>query len=197
MIRFHTSCSTISIYSFDKISETNDYRHLVVGWDEFEEIEIDQEEANDIWHEIYNEYIVLSDDNKISMYYITLSELSYLKMRKYTVSKLLGRLMNIEDKKVIDDYISELKEWKFRINKNKPLKDEMIRMYTQLRATENKISLKEEELKNYKTEGEVVSLIEQVVKLENATGRNIIDPKITSVAKWLMIIKNVPKKKAA
>jgi len=196
-MRYHKSCSTLSIYAFDKISDTSDMRFMVIGWDEFEDIEVDEKVAQELWKEIFNEYIVLSDDNKITMYYTALGELSYLKARKYTVSKLLDRLVHIEDKKMIDAYISELKKWKFIIKKDKPFKDEIIRMFIQLKATDNKINLKESELKGYRESGVKVSLTEQVVKLEDATGRNLIDPKHTSVEKWLMIIKNVPKRKAA
>ncbi|MEN8122202.1 MAG: hypothetical protein ABFS35_17785 [Bacteroidota bacterium] len=197
MIRLHTSCSTLSIYAFDKISDKSDLRYLVIGWNEFDKVNIDQEKANEIWQDIFNEYIELSDDNKIAMYYATLMEVSQLKARKYTVNKLLDRLVNITDKEMIDAYIFELNKWKFRINKDKPLKDEMVRMYAQLRATNNKINLKEDELKNYKQEGESLSLTEQVVKLENATGRALIDPKTTSVEKWIMIIKNAKVKNKA
>ena len=197
MIRYHTSCSTISIYSFDKISETDDFRHLVLGWDEFEEVEIDKEKAMESWKEIFNEYIVLSNDNKISMYYETLQELSNLKTRKHIVTIILDRILSINKQEVVDEYISILRTLKFVVNKNKNLKDEVIRLTQQLKAADNKIRLTEDKLKGFKSEEKPMPLLKQVVKLEQALGKNLIDPKQTSVEKWIFMYEEATTKKAS
>jgi len=185
MIRYHTSCATISIYSFDKISETNDLKHMVIGWDEYEEIDIDQEKADELWKEIFNEYIVLSNDNKISMYYETVQELSNLKTRKHIVSIILDRIL--ENEKVLDDYIAILRTLGFYVNKANPLIDEVKKLRNQLRAADNKIRLTEDKLKTLKDSGESMPLMKQVIKLEQALGKNMIDPRTTSVERWLFM----------
>ena len=193
-MRYHQTCSTISIYAFDKISETKDLRFMVVGWDEFKEIKIDEEIAQKYWEDIFNEYIVLSDDNKITMYYEALQELSNLKTRKHVVTIILDRILTIKDNAIIEKYIEILGTLKFKVNKTKPLKDEVERLTIQLKGADNKIRLTEDKLKNLQSDEKPIPLMKQVIRMEQALGKNLIDPKITTVEKWLFMYEEAKSK---
>ena len=96
-------------------------------------------------------------------------------------------------KEMLEKYAVELKKWQYNLDVKKPLKDELPRLIRQLKGSENKIRIKQEEKKDFedKNEGKEMSLIEQQIKLEQALSRNEIDTRKTSVSKWIAMIKEV------
>jgi hypothetical protein len=165
---------------------------MVYGWDEFSEVEFDKDEALKLWKEIYSEYTLLTDDNKTVMYYQLILLISGLETKRYVVSKLIEQILpNDKDEETLKLYLAALKEWNYKINPEVPLHEECLRILRDLRAMENRIRLKRNELESYKTEGEKMTLTQQVVKLERALEKNNIDPRTTSVEKWLMMLKEV------
>ena len=129
------------------------------------------------------------------MYYELIGDIMYYQTRYKVVSELLKVMVSSPMKdEILDLYIAELSKWKYKINKQNPLEEEIKRMFTQLKQSENKIRILESELealkkKNKKSKS--LTLTEQQVKLEQALSRNEIDVKKVSVAKWLMMIKEV------
>ena len=190
--RFYNSCNDISIYSFNKIVDTDNYAYMVYGWDEYEEIEFVKEDAIKHWKEIYSEYTELTDDNKTIMYYQLILLVSRLETKRYVVSKLIEMMLpNDMDEETLKLYIEALGEWNYKIDPKVPLQEELLRILRDLRAMENRIRLKRNELESYKTEGKSLTLTQQVVKLERALEKNNIDPRKTSVEKWVAMLKEV------
>lgn len=188
--RFYRDCSEISIYNFNKVVETDDYSWLVVDYDGYKPVEFDEEQAADFWRDIYNEYTKLSDNNETALFYELLLEIHRLKIRRYFVTILIQELRIGGTQKVVDGFIDSLKKWRVFINPDRPLNTELDKAERQLRAAQNKIELKENELEQLKERQEdAISLEEQIVRLEQGLGRNNIDPKTTSVKKWLVMIK--------
>jgi 6-pyruvoyl-tetrahydropterin synthase len=193
-VRFYAGCEELPIYNFHKVLETSNHAYLVQGWDFVGEIEIDEQVAQKKWEQIYNEYCKLAEDNRSLVYFATYSELLYLESRYHVAGVLLSQIVKrIGEPEVVDLYITELASWKYKINRQKPLNEELNRMYKQLKQSQNKIQLKKDELKAFTPEDEegAMTLTEQVVKLEQALKRNEIDPKRVSVAKWIALIKEV------
>lgn len=193
-IRYFKSCKDIFIYEFFQILETNDYRYLVKGWDEDEEIAIDQDKAKKKWEAIYEEYCKLSEDNKALLYFAVFSELLYLETRFQVVAMLIQQLIKrSDDKEAVALYAEELKAWKYRINLNNPIDGEIQRLHRQLKQSKNKIRLKKDELEGFKPEKgeEPMSLTEQVVSLELALGKNEINPRTTTVEKFVVMIQKL------
>ena len=191
--RYYRNCNELSVYNFHKILETNNYSYLIVGFDEYEKININEKEASDVWNLIYEEYCKLTEDNKSLLYFAIFQELLYLKTRFEVATTLLKQLSNgIDDKIVVLKYINALRVWKYKINKDKPLDEELDRMVNQLKASTNKIQIKQSELEDLNVNNsDKLSLIEQVVKLEQALGRNEIDIKKTVVSKYIALFKEV------
>ena len=192
MTKYYRNCDELPMYNFSKILETNNYAYLVVGYDGYEDAVFEESKANEFWESIYEEYCKLTQDNKSLMYFAIFQELVYLKTRYQVAVTLLTQLeLGLSDD-LKNDFIEELRKWKYKINKDRPLKDELGRMLKQLNASTNAIKIKQSQLDDLKAKNsEKLSLIEQTVKLELALGKNEIDIKKTVVAKFVALFKEV------
>ena len=191
-IRLHTSCDTLSIYSFHKIMKEKNYAHLIVGWDEYEEIEYDENELKEVWDKIYIEYCDLTNDNQSLFYYQLLSEINYLEVRKYVVLKLLEQLMSYERSgEDLDKYIEVLRLWKYTWDKKLSYEEAILKIFKDIKASDNKIRLKKDEIGKMKSNEDPMTLTAQVVKLELSLEKNHINPKTTSVLKWVVMLDEV------
>jgi len=193
-MRYYRNCDELPIYNFYKVMETKNYCFLCLDYDEYNELEL-KEDVEELWSEIYEEYVNISGDSSTAMYYELIQEVLYLETR-YKVA--LDLLKNLSSESMSEEmkmaYIEELREWKYKIDISKPLGEELDRMIVQLKGSENKIRLKNNELEQFKDEGsknEKVSLIKQTVKLEQALGRNNIDTKKIPVSKWIAMMNEV------
>jgi hypothetical protein len=191
--RYYRNCDELSVYNFHKVLETNNYSYLIVGFDDYKEVKFDEKEADELWGNIYEEYCRLTKNNKSLLYFAIFQELLYLRTRYQVARILLMQLSNSNNKEeFVLDCIERLREWKYKIDKEKPLKDELARMIHQLKVSENKIQIKQSELEDLKVdEGEKLSLIEQNVKLELALGKNKINTKKTSVSEHVALFNEV------
>jgi hypothetical protein len=167
---------------------------LVKGWDEETKISIDDKKAKEKWEKIYEEYCTLSGDNDALMYFAVFSEVLYLETRYQVAEMLIGQLeKRLDDKEAIELYAEELKQWKYRVNLNAPVGKEIERLYQQLKQSKNKIRLKNDQLDGFKPDddSEPMSITEQIVSLELALGKNEINPRTTTVEKFVMMIKKL------
>ena len=197
MAYLYKDCGDLSIFNFDMIYKTNDYKYLVVGYDGYSEITIPKG-ANERWAEIKAEWINLLDDSTVAYYYQLILECIYLETR-YKVSEVLLReiFTRSMDEETMDTYIEALSVWNYNWNRKNSRTKEIQRLLNQRKGSENKMNLKLDELKKMKEENgyddddtDKSSLDKQAVVLEQVTGRDIIDTKITSVRKWVEISKS-------
>lgn len=191
--KFFKDCSDLFIYNFNEVVENNNYMWLVVGYDGYDDIkDFDVEIARELWNGIYNQYCKLSDNTTAILYYQTLTELGYLKVRKHHVNILLDQLSMGKTDEITAMYIDALSRWRFYINKRNPLEMELKKMQRQLRAANNKIGLMEDELKQMREDdAEPMSLVKQAVRIEQTLNRNNIDTRKTTVEKWLAMYDEV------
>jgi hypothetical protein len=191
--RYYRSCDDITLYNFHKVLETDNYAFMVIGYDGYDEIEFDEQIAKSHWGNIYEEYCKLSEDNKSLMYFATASELLYMETRFQVATELLKHLVaHLAEPSIVSMCIEALKGWKFKIDKKKDLDKEIQKVFKALKGSKNKINLKRSELEAFKPEeGDEMSLTEQIVKMEQALGRNEIDPKTTTMAKWIAMNKEL------
>lgn len=195
---YYRDCSELSIYRFSKVLGTGDYTYLLKPNDGEKVVLTEGEIAffGEVWSSIYEEYCKLAEDNKSLMYFALQEEVVYLTTRYEFAAALLDQIIIRQKTKIaIDEYIDTLADWGYHIKKDKPLQEEMNRMYKQLRGSQNKIRLKKDELEKFmpEDEEEKLTLTEQIVKLELATGKNNIDPHKTSVEKFVVMIKEMSK----
>lgn len=195
LILLSSSCSDIMLWNFNKIIETGNYRYLIPDWDGIERIEINQEEAKKAWNKIYSEYCNLTLNNKAISYYKSVQKLIYFETRYEICSKLILEMLFREmTENVFLKYIKTLRT--FDIPYNKDIKDvdclEKASLF--LKATKNQIELLSHEIKELSAGGEKISFEKEIVSAEQALGRNEIDPKKTSVTKWIYIIEKIKDK---
>lgn len=191
-IHVYRNCSELSIYNFDMVYKSQDYRYLVVGFDGYKDIKLPKN-IESVWKSIFDEWVKLSDNNEIIYYYQLITEVAYLEIRYVVAETLLLQIYQREmDEKTLDTYIVMLKNWRYFYNKENNKTKELSRLFTQHNASRNKISIKQGELESLQKNNDVLegsTLESQAVALEQVTGRNNIDPKTTSVLKWIEICK--------
>ena len=137
-MKIHESCSTLSIYSFYKIIESNDYRYLIVGFEDESEIVLDSLkiiEFSEVFKKIINEYSELTCNTEVIRNYklqLLIAKLEF----KYNVSLMaLDSYMETKDLgvlSIIDEY-NDLK-----INYNKDFTKEILLLISKLKSLKNK-----------------------------------------------------------
>lgn len=208
----YRDCSELSIFLFFQILETGNLnlllkneqgealkKHGEPSEEQNEEPEY-SDEIRELWTDIYNEYCKLSEDNKSLMYFAVCSELLYLEARFEMATILLDQLEKRREHPAIAEwYIEELSKWKYVIDQNKPLDKELERMARKLKASTNKIRLKKDELKGFQSDDdeEAMTLTEQIVRMELILNKNEINPKKTSVEKFVVMMKEIERKNKA
>ena len=201
-MKIYKSCKTLSIFRFYEILETKDYKYLI---DDYENTDITEELQNDldnIWSELFKEYIVLKDDKQIRTSFKKLAYISKLETKLSICSSLLSGLVEQTTKEGQLKYIKELSAWGYPINQNKDIQDEVNRVIRNFKTLKSTITIKRNEYnKEYKKEltQEKIDIDEQVVNVEQALN-NQIDSNKTTVSKWIYYVKkanNIAKKQKA
>lgn len=188
----YRSCEEISIWNLNKIFTTKDLKFMFSNYEDIEHLEVTEEIAAN-WESLYFEFLELLADPGMLLYYELSKDLQYLQSRFAITQQLLKIVFHRYAKDLNSDkYIAELRLWGFKINPNKDLLEEIARMTRQLKGSEVRIRIVEKELKDLKqVQGEPLSLVTQGVKLELALGKDNIDLKTTSAAKWIVYYKEL------
>ena len=192
-MHLYKDCGDMPILNFDIVNKTGDLKYMVVGYDGYGDIDIPKG-ANEGWQKIRNEWIDLVDDNEMAYYHNLVSECIYLETRRdfvrFTLDNMYSRRMT---PLTFRTYADALSDWGYKWNFKNNRVVEWNRQDKILKISENKLSLKLDELESYKKDknmsSEATSLEKQAVILEQATGKNNIDIKTTSVKKWVAISK--------
>ena len=188
--RIYSNCEELSIYLFHKITETGDLFWLVDGYYEGKTFKI-KDDLNKIWEDIYTEYCDLTDDNQSFIIFNLRNRISFLEMRIYICSMLILRMASDGmSEELQKKYADALREWQvpYRTDTVDTIQLEKAQRF--LKATKNELELKQNDLESMKG-GEPIPLLKQVVMAEQALGRNKIDPKKTSVKKWVYMMQTI------
>lgn len=186
----YRNCDELSIYLFDKIIKTGSLFWLLEGYFEGEEVKI-KEDLPKIWEEIYTEYCDLTDDNHSFKYFKLLQKVVFLETRIYICQALILQLVERGqdiDEKIRKEYIEQIKKWGVPYKKEIVDLEEIEKAVRFLNLSRNELGLKKHEMKELAPKGEPTPLTKQVVLAEQALGRNNIDPKKTSVTKWVYMM---------
>lgn len=160
---------------------------LTIGWDEYspQVKDFPDDLARNRWQSIYNQYCILTENNKALTYYRLVMEINYYETRYVITAAIIDALSRRSIKEVFYD---EMKAWRYKVNRS--LSDDKLlhSLKKQFAGAKNTIELKRNELAQIKVnQEEGQSLIQQVVDLEGVLQRNEIDPKTTSVEKWVQL----------
>lgn len=194
MLKYYRNCDELPIFNFYEILKTKNYAYLYLDYDGYDDM-VAKDNFQDVFQDIYEEYVNLIGDNTTLIYYELIKDVLYLETRYKVVSSLMKNMtstpMNKETRKA---YIGALRKWRYKIDEKKDFGDEMIRVVRQLKASKNALKIKQSELKALREKndnGSNLTLVQQEVKLEQALSRNNVDTKKTSVTKWVYMIKEI------
>jgi hypothetical protein len=194
-MHLYKNCGDLPIFNFDVVYRTNDFKCLIVDYNGYDDIVVPKD-ANERWEAIKNEWVELLDDATTAYYYQLVLEIVYLQTRYNIVRQLLKIVWDREDmdEDSMKIYIGALKEWRYFWNEKATKTTEVDRLLKQLKRSQNKITLKLDELEKMREENDMdnedsSTLDKQAVALEQITGKNNIDTRTTSVSKWVEITK--------
>lgn len=187
--RHYLDCSQMPIWNFHQLGKTMDYRYLYKV-DEIEEVDHAPIDAPKVWEAIFNEYCEISDNAESQEHLRQVAELDELEKKYVFASLIISELLSVTDDETAQLYFRELSAWGFAFNQGK-LDTELKRAEVWLKSIKTRIGLLASDVRDHKSKQTAPERLErQQVKLERASGRNEIDVKRCSVAKWLEIIKD-------
>jgi len=195
--KIYKSCKTLSLFRFYEILDSKDYKYLIHDWEDVVIDEDLQKELDEIWGEIFKEYITLKDDGEIKASFKQLAFISKLTTKLVICSALLDGYVCQSTKKGRKVYSDELREWGYKIDPTKPLQNQVDRIISQLKTLKSTIEIKEKEHdKQFKKEltEEKITIDEQIANVEEWLGKDHIDPEKTVVARWIAYVKRVQQK---
>jgi len=190
-MNIHKKCSTLSIYSFDRIVETNNLKYLIKDFDEDKEVSLTSEQFDDLsiaFENISNEYNELIMNKKLVKNYktrISILELEFLYDTTARVLKLFGETEEIE-------VLGLLVDLKWEFDKEKEIDPQLAKIEQKLKGIKNRIKIgKAGYIERYKKPEtkEKSNLVKQALYLEMGLEmKRRINIKKTSVEEWVNLV---------
>lgn len=192
-MRILKTCRTVSMFRFYEILNSKDHKFLL---EVYEDVEIDEDlkkKLSDTWNNLFREYIDLKDDKEIKLSFKQLALICKLEKKLSTCTILLEALTYQSTRVGQVKLMKELGAWGFNMDRVKPLKKEIARVFNRLKSLRSNILIKKAEFeKTHKKEAtqEKLDLDRDIVNVEQALGggKNI-DPEKTMMSKWVAMVR--------
>lgn len=197
--QLHKSCSTIPIYSFYEILETNDYRYLIKGYfgenkKAYTKLK-DSKKLKLIFETILKQFILISDKNNSNFKIKQVKDfnnkflLTELKFKYNTTSKILNLYSSNESLELLLLLIEV--GWEFDVDL--PYGPQIDKISKACLGLKNQIKIKEASLKNKtiakKSNNKEISLAKQAIYLQNNLGLNyFLDIRVCTAEAWLNLL---------
>lgn len=201
-MKLHSSCSSLSIYSFHQIIDTNDYRYLLKKFDDenneqnIKLTEIEEAKLIILFGKILHEYNKLHVDKKIIKKLKAQIEIKYLEARYVATSEIL-KMYSIYDSYEVLLLLNDV-GWVFKMDGDIDIQVEKI--INQSKGLKNRIKIaKINYAKEFKESdgGIEFDLDEEAALLEINLGLSyFIDIRKISVKRWVNL-KKINRKRAA
>lgn len=199
-LKIYKTCDSIWMHNFYKALDTNDYRWLVVDYDEYSDFKLTENqevELGEIWKELFNEYLELKKDQTTINNLRKRGLIANLQNRLFFAATLLKLIIKNPNTKNLDEIISELQKWKVRFDKKKPVLSEIERITKQLKQLKTRINLEtsryEKIMEKYKNK-ENVTIDTQIVNIGKILDLKYpIDKKTTVMSQWVSHTENAKK----
>ena len=199
-LKTYKSCKTLWMHNFYEIIDSDDYRWLVKGFDEDSDLELTEKqevELKELWQTLFNEYVELKGDQAIIKSLRKRALIAELQKRLYWGSTFLQLIIKNPRSSNLDDFIIELKKYKFKFDKSKPINTEVEKLIKQLKSLKTKFNLEtskyEKSLEKSESK-EKVDITEQTVSIAKILDLKYpIDSKSTTVSKWIAYQKSAKK----
>ncbi len=186
LFRKYRSIHYLPVDNFVAISRTGDLRYLLKIEDYEYLPEIDEQEnleLQSIWEHIEEEYYNEDTQRKIQAEVSIGKSLLQLQTKYMLLNALLFSVAHNPS------YIKEIEDLGFKINSDKPLKDEVERINKESGQILTRIRIKQKEYERVQQKDKVIEFEELVDIIEKYKGHQIDTSKIT-VKKWIAIKNN-------
>lgn len=190
-MNIHKNCSSLSIWSFYKIIDTEDVRYLIKNYDNDKDIKLTEKritELMSIWDEIVTEYGLLTVNAKVIKNYRLQFIIAELEFKYSTCINVLDIYANSG----MIDVLLILNEFDFNINLLLNLEQQIDIVINKLKSLKNQIKIhKINYTRKYKKNVEDIKFNldrEALILQMNLDLKAGIDVKNTSVERWLNMV---------
>lgn len=199
-IGYYQSCDELPMFNWIKLHKTEepDLRWLLFDFNGFQNIEFPKGKLEKAYDAISEEYEALTRNKKSTDYYELILDISDAELRIKIVTTLLFTLAKnpFKPAETLKQYIDELHHWRFYINKDMPLSEELPRMKMQLKAVQMKLNQMYKDKKDIEKglKSENTPILKLKTKVENIHGRTF-DFRIMTVSEWVYAFQDALNKK--
>ena len=117
--RLFLDCSELPIWNFHRLGKNLDYRYLVKGIEDVDEVDNLPIDTPKIWKNIYNEYCDISNNPESQEHLQNVAELDELQKKYLFALTLLSEILTATDNEVLQSYYKELSAWGFAFDQSK------------------------------------------------------------------------------
>jgi hypothetical protein len=191
-MKIYKSCNTLPIRRFFRVFSSNDYRNLIIGFDEendsFELSDKRKGELEEIFKDIYYEYAELTNNHKLKAIFV----------KKFLIAKwefihtmIINSMYFYYKSKDIEflKSINKLEEPEYVIDFDKPIDPQAEVFVGKMKGLKNKIKIFKIKLNKTplnKEEPKKVDLDKAAIYLERHLElKRPVDPDTTSVNRWI------------
>jgi len=196
-MKIYKSCNTLPIGRFFRVFETQDYRHLVRGYDyENDNLKLTPEkelELSVIFKDIFYEYSELTQNHKLRSHLKKQGLIEQWEFLYKLVTNCLYIYMEYGDLEVLD-LINKVEEPGYEIDIEESIKPQIDKIVSKTKGLKNKIKIFKikfaKSVKNDNSDDKPKYNLERnALYLErNLELRSQIDPETTSVARWVTLV---------
>lgn len=171
---YHTSIKTLPVYNFYECLKSGNLDYL---WKD----EIGKEDLSEVWKTIYNEYCEAAKIDNRHLKQIAKVDFLIFKYKRISSTVAIFPKLSEENQKRA---VEILKKDNYFLDLSKDLEPQFKRINSQLSALATKIKIEQEKLPK-EDKKEAVSLMKQVISLENMKPGISIDIYTETMEKWL------------
>jgi len=200
-MKIYKSCNTLSIHNFFQVFKDNDYRYLIIGFDdendEFKLSNKREEELKEIFKDIYYKYAELTENHKL----LAIFKKQFLIEQWEFIYKMIVNSIYFYVKSGDVEFlksINRLEENKYKINLDESLDKEIEVLVRKMKGLKTKINIFKIKLNKSMTAKKKqpeVDLEKTAIFLERHLElKRPVDPKETSITRWVHLT-NMSKEK--
>lgn len=191
-MKIYKSCNTLPIQNFFEVFKDNDYRYLIVGFDDendtFKLSEKRKEELGEIFKDIYYKYAEITENHKL----LAIFKKTFLIEQWEFIYKVIVNAMYFYMESAEVEFlksINRLEEKNYTINLDEPLDKQVVGMVGKMKGLKTKIKIFKLKLNKKpldKEKPKEVDLEKTAIYLERHLElQSPVDPKTTNITRWV------------
>lgn len=184
-ITIYRTCEEMPLWNYQKYLQTNELKYFTKELKEVKELQ-------DVVVIFFDEYIELSNSTQARERLRIMNEIMRLSNKYDTVSLAIKAIYSYDTRlgiEILESHIDVLTKYRYKIDKNKPLFEQIEMISTRLNAIKTKIELLKPELESENNK-EAESIESQIITASRILSLPYkINQKKTSVLEWIEIQK--------